>query len=67
VAAEPGLGRGRCPADPVPWWEDNVFGTAATGLAMIVAAPMLARRPNWRGAGRAAAAAAVVLYSGGGS
>lgn len=56
---------GRCPADPVPWWEDDVFGTAATGLAMVVAAPMLARRPNWRGAGRAAAAAAVVALLGG--
>jgi hypothetical protein len=56
---------GRCPADPVPWWEDDVFGTAATGLAMLVAAPMLARRPNWRDAGRAAAAAAVVALLGG--
>jgi hypothetical protein len=56
---------GRCPADPVPWWEDDVFGTAATGLAMIVAAPMLARRPNWRGAGRAAATATVVALLGG--
>jgi hypothetical protein len=56
---------GRCPAEPVPWWEDDVFGTAATGLAMVVAAPMLARRPNWRGARRAAAAAAVVALLGG--
>jgi hypothetical protein len=56
---------GRCPADPVPWWEDDVFGTAATGLAMIVAAPMLARRPTWQGVGRAAAAAAIVALLGG--
>jgi hypothetical protein len=56
---------GRCPADPVPWWEDDVFRTAATGLAMVVAAPMLARHPNWRGARRAAAAAAVVALLGG--
>jgi hypothetical protein len=56
---------GRCPADPVPWWEDDVFGTAATGLAMVVAAPMLARHPNWRGAGRAAATAAAVALPGG--
>jgi hypothetical protein len=56
---------GRCPADPVPWWEDDVFGTAATGLAMVVAAPMLARHPNWRGVRRAAAAAAVVALLGG--
>ena len=56
---------GRCPADPVPWWEDDVFGAAAIGLAMVVAAPMLARRPNWRGVGRAAAAAAVVAFLGG--
>lgn len=56
---------GRCPADPVPLWEDDVFGTAAIGLAMLVAAPMLARRPSWRGAGRAAAVAAIVALPGG--
>jgi hypothetical protein len=56
---------GRCPADPVPWWEDDVFGTAAAGLALVVAAPMLARRPTWRGLGRAAAAAGVVAFLGG--
>jgi hypothetical protein len=56
---------GRCPADPVPWWEDDVFGTAAAGLALVVAAPMLARRPTWRGLGRAVAAAAVVALLGG--
>jgi hypothetical protein len=56
---------GRCPADPVPWWDDDVFRAATTGLAMVVAAPMLARRPTWRGAGRAATAAAVVALLGG--
>lgn len=56
---------GRCPADPVPLWEDDVFGMAATGLAMVVAAPILARLPNRRGVRRAVAAAAVVALSGG--
>jgi hypothetical protein len=56
---------GRCPADPVPWWDDDVFGAAAAGLAMVVAAPMLARRPNWRGVRDAAAVAAVVALVGG--
>lgn len=37
------FGGGRCPADPVPWWEDEWFGTAAIGLALVVAAPTLAR------------------------
>jgi hypothetical protein len=56
---------GGCPADPVPWWEDDVFGTAAVGLAMVVAAPIVARRPNWRGVGHAGVAAAVAACVGG--
>ncbi len=40
---------GRCPAPPVPWWEDDAFGTAAIGLAVLWAAPVLAWRPSHRG------------------
>jgi len=57
---------GRYPADPVPWWEDGVIGLAATGLAMVVAAPMLARRPNWKGGGPRCDSHAVVAILGGG-
>lgn len=52
---------GPCPADPVPLWQDDVFGSAATGLAVAVATPVLAWRPNRRGLAFAAAAVVVVL------
>lgn len=40
---------GLCPAPRVPWWQDDVFGTAAVGLVFVVAGPVLARRPSRRG------------------
>ena len=40
---------GRCPADPVALWENDAFGTAAVGLVLVVAVPLLARRPDRRG------------------
>jgi hypothetical protein len=52
---------GLCPADPVPWWQDDVFGSAATGLALAAVTPLLAWRPNRRGLAFAAVAVVVVV------
>lgn len=54
---------GRCPADPPPWWEDDVFGMSAMGSALVVG-PLLALRRGpgrWRVAVGGAIAAAVVI------
>lgn len=50
---------GRCPGEPVPWWDNEVFGASAAGVAMVVGAPMVAWRPTRRGVARAALAVAV--------
>jgi len=49
---------GRCPADRPPLWDDDVFGMAAFGTALIVAVPLFLRRPSWRRLAVAASAGA---------
>jgi hypothetical protein len=39
---------GRCPADPPPLFEDDVFGIAAFGAALLVAVPIFVMRPSMR-------------------
>ena len=39
---------GRCPAEPTPLWEDDMFGTAASGALLAVAAPVFLTRPSKR-------------------
>jgi hypothetical protein len=46
---------GRCPADRPSLWDDDVFGMAAFGTALIVAVPVYLRRPSWRRLGIAMA------------
>ncbi len=48
---------GRCPADPPPPLEDDVFGMAAVGGALLVGVPVLLTAPSWRRLGVAAVAA----------
>ncbi len=40
---------GRCPADPEPLWENDVFGTVGMIVAVTVTVVTLCRRPNRRG------------------
>ena len=47
---------GRCPADRPPLWDDDVFGMAAFGAALIVVVPVYLHRPSWRRLGVAAGA-----------
>jgi hypothetical protein len=47
---------GTCPAAPVPWWENDWLGGAAVGLALLVAPPLLAWRPDRRGLAAASVA-----------
>ena len=42
--------RGRCPADPVPLWENNVFGSVWLIVAVTVAVVTFCMRPDRRGA-----------------
>ena len=49
---------GRCPADRPSLWDDDVFGMAAFGTALIVAVPVFLHRPSWRRLGVAAATSA---------
>jgi hypothetical protein len=37
---------GRCPQDPPPWYDDDVFGMAAAGAALVVAVPWFVTRPS---------------------
>jgi len=37
-------------------WDDDVFGMASFGTALIVAVPMFLHRPSWRRLGVAAGA-----------
>ena len=39
---------GTCPAEPPPLWEDDTFGTAAFGAALVVAVPVFVSRPSKR-------------------
>jgi hypothetical protein len=56
---------GRCPADPVPLWEDDVFGGVGIAVAASVLAVAAAVRPDRRGlAIGAVAAVAVGLIAG---
>jgi len=48
---------GRCPADPPPLLEDDVFGMAAAGGALLVGVPVLLTAPSWRRLGIATVAA----------
>lgn len=43
---------GRCPADPPPLWDDDVFGMAAFGTALAVGVATFVRRPTRRRAVR---------------
>ena len=39
---------GACPDERPPLWEDDTFGTAAVGTALVVAVPMFLIRPSKR-------------------
>ena len=39
---------GRCPADRPPLFDDDVFGMAAFGTALIVVVPGFLHKPSWR-------------------
>ncbi len=54
---------GRCPRTPPPLLEDDTFGIAAVGAALVVGVPVFLARPSRRRAGIALAwgAAAAVL------
>ena len=56
---------GRCPADPPAIFDDDVFGIAAVGAALVVGVPVLLDgdrgRPNWRNALFSAASAGLVV------
>jgi hypothetical protein len=41
---------GRCPADPVPLLEDDVFGMVALAIGTATAIVGVCLRPSWRGA-----------------
>lgn len=56
---------GRCPAEPVPLWENDVFGGVGIGVAVSVFALAAAIRPSRRGLiVGAIAAAALGLVAG---
>ncbi|MDH4160486.1 MAG: hypothetical protein OEV62_09535 [Actinomycetota bacterium] len=50
---------GRCPADAPPWYDDDVFGMAAMGAALVVAVPWFLSRPSRRRLVQALVAGAV--------
>ncbi len=52
---------GRCPAEPEPLLDDDVFRIAAIGGALLVAPPLLLARRRWYVVVSATALAAVVL------
>jgi hypothetical protein len=39
---------GTCPAESPPLWEDDMFGTAASGALLAVAVPVFLSRPSKR-------------------
>ena len=55
---------GRCPQDPPPLLDDDTFGMAAIGAALVVGVPVFLSAPSWRrlaiAAGSALAAALVI-------
>jgi hypothetical protein len=53
---------GTCPADAPPLLEDDVFGTAAAGGALLVGVPVLLTAPSWRRLGIAVVAALVAGF-----
>ena len=55
-----GFAAGRCPSDPPPLWDDDTFGTAAVGAALLVGVPVFLSRPSWRRLAIAVGAAAGV-------
>jgi hypothetical protein len=58
VVGDCNFAAGRCPADPPPVWDDDTFGTAAVGAALLVGVPVFLSRPSWRRLAIAAVAAA---------
>lgn len=50
---------GACPADRPPLWDDDVFGMASFGTALIVAVPVYLSRPSWRRLGWAVGIGAI--------
>jgi len=50
---------GRCPAEPPPLYDDDVFGLAAMGTALVVGVPWFVSRPSKRRFVQALVAAAV--------
>jgi hypothetical protein len=50
---------GTCPADPPSLMEDDAFGMAAAGGALLVGVPTLLTAPSWRRLGIAVVAAVV--------
>jgi hypothetical protein len=57
VVGDCGFAAGRCPSDAPPVLQDDTFGTAAFGAALLVGVPVFLSRPSWRRLGIAAAAA----------
>ena len=53
---------GRCPADPPPLFEDDVFGTAFMGGLVAIGIPIWLARPGWRRLGRALAIAVPLAF-----
>jgi hypothetical protein len=51
---------GRCPADPEPLWENDVFGMVWMIGAVTVAVVMFCMRPDRRGAAAGVAGGAIV-------
>ena len=50
---------GRCPSDRPSLWNDDVFGMASFGTALIVIVPTYLHRPSWRRLGVVVAVGAV--------
>ena len=57
VVGDCGFAAGRCPRNSPPVLQDDAFGTAAFGAALLVGVPVFLRKPSWRRLGIAAAAA----------
>ena len=46
---------GRCPAEPVPVWDDDVFGMSFLGAVIAIGVPVWLARPGWQRVAYAAA------------
>ncbi len=53
---------GRCPSEPPPLLEDDVFGTAFFGALLAVGVPVWLAHPTWRRIGRATAIGIPVAF-----